>query len=447
MLKIKKISTFLIILLYTISSNISTVLAKDTLYNSDDLKFDLESHNISVIDSATGIILYGKNPNEIVYPASTTKIMTALLLLEATSDVDTERIEFTYDAVSNLEYDAAIIGMNVGDSLSVRDALYGLLLASANEVANAIAIHLSGSIEQFGIDMTSRAKALGCEKTNFTNPSGLHDPNHYTTAFDMATILAEVSKYEVYREISSTAMYEIQPTETYEEVRTVYNTNLLINQNSSYYNENVIASKTGYTSKAGYNLVTIATDNDKNEYLIATLNSTNKGRFVDTNNIVDFFNGKYNHANLSNIITVIEPITIPSNDENFPITLYRNIPFEKSEINLPINADVIENYTYTTNMDNGNTSVDIYYNDIKVANANTPSDAYIVDNPYVIPLNSTYPFELPKPNKIFSLSHIIGISLTIILAIIIFFIFKIKFLPKYRKRRFEKQFGTVPFDF
>ena len=142
-----------------------------------------------LMDANSGAVLYGKNIHEQYYPASITKILTALVILENCGLDDT--VTFSYNAVNNLEPNSTILGARAGDTLSVRDCLYALLLQSANEVANALAEHCSGDIESFAELMNRKAESLGCTDSHFANPSGLNDENHYTSAHDMALTTAE----------------------------------------------------------------------------------------------------------------------------------------------------------------------------------------------------------------------------------------------------------------
>ena len=131
-----------------------------------------------VIDAETGTILYGKNIHTAYYPASITKILTALIVIEH-SDLD-EMVTFSHNAVYNVEAGSSSAGLDEGDVLSVRDCLYALLLKSANEAGNALAEHVAGSIENFTDMMNAKAASLGCQDSHFANPSGLNNPNHYT---------------------------------------------------------------------------------------------------------------------------------------------------------------------------------------------------------------------------------------------------------------------------
>jgi D-alanyl-D-alanine carboxypeptidase (penicillin-binding protein 5/6) len=142
-----------------------------------------------VMDASTGLILYKKNMNEVYYPASITKILSSLLIIENSSPG--EVVTFSRDAVFNVDLDSSRIGIDVDEQLTIQQCLYGILLESANEVTYAAAEHVAGSIPAFTDMMNERAKSLGALNSNFVNPHGLPDENHYTTAYDMALITKE----------------------------------------------------------------------------------------------------------------------------------------------------------------------------------------------------------------------------------------------------------------
>ena len=158
-------------------------------YGVDNLKGapDITAESAILMDAASGAVLYGKDEESKQYPASITKVMTALLAIENCSMDDI--VTFSNEAVNGIEPGSSSAGINVGAQLTVEDTLYALMLVSANEAASALAEHISGSNEAFAELMNQRAAELGCTGTHFTNPHGLPDEDHYTTAHDMALIL------------------------------------------------------------------------------------------------------------------------------------------------------------------------------------------------------------------------------------------------------------------
>ncbi len=211
-----------------------------------------------LIDARTGIVVYDKSMNQRCFPASVTKIMTALLLLEKSGENLTDRISFSNKAVFSVPVGSSHIAMNEGDSITVKDALYGLMLPSANDVANGIAEYVSGDMNSFAKAMTERAKALGANNTNFTNAHGFHENNHYSTAYDMALIMKEAIKFPEFLQAISTTYYEIPPTEKQPMPRQFYNSNKMIFPNSPFFNEYVVGGKTGFTNEAKHTLATYA---------------------------------------------------------------------------------------------------------------------------------------------------------------------------------------------
>jgi D-alanyl-D-alanine carboxypeptidase len=174
-----------------------------------------------VMDASTGLILYEKNMNGAYYPASITKILSSLIIIENSSPG--EVVTFSRDAVFNVELDSTRIGIDVGEQLTIQQCLYGILLESANEVTYAAAEHVAGSISAFSDMMNEKAKSLGALNSNFVNPHGLPDDNHYTTAYDMALITREAMKNETFRKITGTRTYQIPPTNKQVETRYLRN--------------------------------------------------------------------------------------------------------------------------------------------------------------------------------------------------------------------------------
>lgn len=239
-----------------------------------------------VMDADTGTILYGKNMNESYYPASITKILTALVILEH-CDLN-EMVTFSHTAVNTLEPGASIVGARIGDQMTVRDCLYALLLQSANEVANALAEHCSGSIEEFAQLMTSKAQSLGCLNSNFANPSGLNDDNHYTSAYDMALIAQAAFNNPTFVEIDSALYYDVKPgqLQQYPDGWRYYAHHRMLKKNDSNYYEGIIGGKTGYTSLAGNTLVTCA-ERDGMKLITVVLNG-HQTHYSDTKAMMDF---------------------------------------------------------------------------------------------------------------------------------------------------------------
>lgn len=213
-----------------------------------------------LMDGDTGQILYEKSIDTKCYPASITKILTALIFIE---NVDMNEVMVVGENVPyEIEQGSSQIYLIPGEELTAEQILNALLIESANDAAVVIAEHISGSIEAFAKKMNQRAKELGATESNFVNPNGLHDENHYTTARDMGLIMREVLKHPELMEIMTRRNYII-PETLYQETRYLWTKNkLYLSTSSSFYNEDVIASKTGYTSQAGNTLVSAAAKDD-----------------------------------------------------------------------------------------------------------------------------------------------------------------------------------------
>jgi D-alanyl-D-alanine carboxypeptidase len=269
-----------------------------------------------VMDADTGIILYDKNMDERKYPASTTKIMTALLTLEAAEDELHDRVWFSHQAVYSMPPGSSHIAMDEEESLTVRDALYGLLLASANEVATALGEYVSGSEAEFAELMTARAKELSANSTNFINAHGFYDEDHYTTAHDMALIMREVVKHQDFVDIISSLHYEIPPTEKQKEIRYLNNSNKMIFENNEFYIDSVIGSKTGYTSESNHTLVSYARVNGR-KFIVVTMDGLKNEPYMDTKVLLEYVESlEYKDTKIFDSSKYISFASVISNEDN-----------------------------------------------------------------------------------------------------------------------------------
>ena len=250
-----------------------------------------------LMDADTKTVLYAKNADQLHYPASITKLMTALLAIENLSPDDT--ITFSRDAIYSIEPGSSHIGITDGEILTVDQALHGLLLMSANEVANGLAEAVSGSLDGFAKLMTERAKELGALNTNFMNAHGLHDENHYTTAYDMALITSYLAENDYFLEIMQDMTYEIPPTNLTDETRYLYQQHAMLNpsRNAAIHRKDVIGGKTGYTDQARHTLVTMAKQGDTT--LVAVVLKSDKSTlYTDTASLLDYGFSSYQVLNL-----------------------------------------------------------------------------------------------------------------------------------------------------
>ncbi len=211
-------------------------------------------------DAETGLVLYEKNAHRKAYPASTTKVMTAILALEKGNLSD--MVEVSFNAVNSISYDSSKAGLFEGEVFSLKDLVYALLICSANDAANVIAEHIGGDIDTFVQMMNTRAQELGAVNTHFVNTHGLHHEDHYTTAYDLALLGRHALTLPHFREIVAMRSYVLEPTPKYEEKRYLNSTNHLLNPQSQYYYTNAIGIKTGYTDAAKSCLVSASETED-----------------------------------------------------------------------------------------------------------------------------------------------------------------------------------------
>ena len=197
-----------------------------------------------------------------------------------------DTVTFSSTATTKLESGAVSIGMTEGDTLSVRQCLYALLLKSANEVGNALAEHVAGSNAAFAEKMNAKAASLGCTNTHFANPHGLNDPNHYTTPHDMALIARAAFANDIVKTVASTRTYTLPATKKNPSGLTVTMGHKMLNPKDSRYYQGIIGGKTGYTSKAGNTLVTAAERNGVR--LIAVVMKSQSTHYTDTKALLDY---------------------------------------------------------------------------------------------------------------------------------------------------------------
>ncbi|MCI8516313.1 MAG: D-alanyl-D-alanine carboxypeptidase [Hungatella sp.] len=243
----------------------------------------VQAEGAVVIDAATGKVLWGKNETSRFYPASITKLMTALIVLERSELND--MVTFSETATTNLESGATNLNLTQGDQLTVEQCLYGLLLKSANEIGNGLAEHVAGSVEEFAKLMNQKATQLGCTGTHFANPHGLNDSNHYTTPLDMAKIGAAAFENKTLCKIDTTISYQFPATRK-NSARTITMGHKMMYPDDARYYEGIIGGKTGYTSLAGSTLVTGAERDGVR--LVAVVMKSQLTHYDDTRALLDY---------------------------------------------------------------------------------------------------------------------------------------------------------------
>lgn len=318
-----------------------------------ELESSLSSEAVLIMEPSTGKVIYEKNGYQKRYPASTTKILTAILAIEHCNLNETATAsEF---AISSIPSGYTTANIQIGETLSVKDLLYVLMLQSANEAAVILAEHISGSQEDFADLMNKKAEEIGCKNTHFVNPNGIQAEDHYTTAYDLALIAKYAMQNETFRKIVKTTSYSLPSTSAYPaDTRNFTNTNnLLIFDNrkrpDNYYYEYATGIKTGYTSAAKNCLVASAEKNDM-EYITVVLGASitygNSGsisaRYVDTIAMFNYAFDNYSFRKLKSENSNIKTIEI------------ENATRDSKNLDLLIASDV----TIFASIDNKDTTIE-----------------------------------------------------------------------------------------
>lgn len=353
----------IVIILIMIISNIFISFSFQSLANIQiaDNNQGETSQNLSIysgaailIDSKTGKVLYEKNSNEKKYPASTTKILTAIIAIEKCNLSDT--ISASYNAIMSIPSGYSNAAIQENEVLTVEQLLNVFLIHSANEAGYILAEHISGTISNFADLMNQKAIELGCTNTHFTNPSGIQDENHYSTAHDMALIAQYCMKNETFRQIVSKTSYTLEPTNKTSEERYFATTNDLIRTSSEYYYKYCIGIKTGYTSQAK-NCLIAASKKDDLELITVILDATTtengkSARNTDTINLFNYGFENYKYQEILSKNSVITNITVKNatkETKELPIItensitslLPNNISLNTLEPTISINENII----------------------------------------------------------------------------------------------------------
>jgi len=258
--------------------------------HASDLIPFLESELSILIDVSTGHVLHENGMHERGYPASMTKVMTALLLIEMLEEsglpLETP-IFHSHDAISSvIPWHSGIL--EVGQTITAEQSLYAIMLPSANDVSNAIAEFVSGSMEEFAALMTQRAHELGAVNTNFTNAHGLWEPEHYTTPYDMALIMARAIRHELFVDIIATQRMIIPPDAYHEDYRTRDNSNRMLFPNDTHFNPYIVGGKTGWTTPSRHTLVSYGTRGDIELITVIMAADHRDIIFADTRALMDY---------------------------------------------------------------------------------------------------------------------------------------------------------------
>ncbi len=335
-----------------------------------------------LMDMNSGRVLYSKNLDERVYPASITKIMTCVLALENGNMADT--VTASYEALKSITLEDSAMGILVGEELTMEQLVYGMMVHSANDAANVIAVHLGGSMDAFVEMMNAKAQELNMTGTHFANPCGSHDDNHYTTARDIAILSKYAMKNEQFREIVKTVVYKIPPTAKYTQERILANTNLFLStiRSRNYYYPPAIGIKTGHTSQAGYCLASAAAYNET-ELLAIVMNCPNVDEqtqaysYIDSKNLFEFGFDNYTHQTLATVGDIVNDSKVYEAKDDMRVAVTVDADVSALISNKADGAEAVKPVydmpeQISAPIAKGDTlgTITYYYNDIPVGSAN-----------------------------------------------------------------------------
>ena len=345
-------------------------------------KIEVSSPSAILIDSKSGKIIYDKNSSGRLYPASTTKVMTAILVVENCNLTDIATVSKNAVSKSSVPDGYTTADLVEGERLSIENLLYALMLPSANDAAIVLAEHVSGSVEKFAERMNTKAKEIGCKDTHFVNPNGVHDNNHYSTAYDLALIGQYAMKNETIRNIVKKTSFTLPKTNKYnKDDREFENTNRLI-EKGNYFYKFANGLKTGYTEHSGACIIASA-ENENNSFISVILGAKDfNARENDCIELFDYGFKNYSEKTFlkkSETIKQVE-ITVDNKKEPLDIIAEKEIKLftttnindvePKIELNDNIKSPVLKGFilgkisysidgvTYTSNLLAGNSVVD-----------------------------------------------------------------------------------------
>lgn len=422
----KKISIFILLFLFIFSFVFETFVYADT--SKAEMNLEITSPVALLMESETGTVLYEKKAYDKMYPASTTKIMTAILTLENCKLTDIATV--SKNALMSVPSDYTNANLQVGEELTIKDLLYAFMIPSANDCGYVLAEHIAGSTEKFADMMNSKAMELGCKNTHFTNPSGIQDENHYTTAYDLALIGRYAMKNETFRKIVSTSSYNLPATNKYDSTdRRFVNTNFLIRESQTkYYYKYATGIKTGFTDDAR-DCVVASAKKDGIEYIVVILyagytESWLKEKFVDSVTLFNFAFSNYTTKSLGTQGQIFDKIKISGATKN---TKMLNVIL-KDDINAFISNSEFDNFFEPNIVLNDNLKAPITKGDVLGSVSYTVND--IVYSSSLIAGN-----DVEKAN-IFP----IILKILLVLFILLFIVKLIRFRnrKKYKRKNYRK---------
>lgn len=399
-----------------------------------------DSQSVLMLSLDTGERVFSKGADVRRPPASLTKIMTALVTLESCSDIESEKITVPETELFKeiIEDGGVTMDLKTGESLSVKDLLYAMMLSSACDAAQLLAWHFGGGdVNAFVKKMNDKAEALGMENTNFVNPHGLEAPLHYSSAEDIALCAIEALKNPAFSEIVSHYSYQIPETEK-SKARSVYYTIAMLNPDGKLYYPGLVGVKSGYTSQAGRCLVTTA-ERDGSRYLLVVMGAnlttidSNNLAYTDTAAIYDYAFSNLETRTLIEADKEYATVTVNGSDVN-EVSLKAdkdvsvicqkgaepryvvNVP---EELNAPVEAGKLG-------------TLEVYVSDELVAGADLINDVEALPVS-ADPANKTTPYTLAPQGNIFTNDHVTVILLIVLAVVILAAVFTARLTKKKTK--------------
>lgn len=429
-----------------------TLILMSTLVFADTLDVSvIEGETAVLIDELTGQVLFDKNMNKKMYPASTTKMLTAIIILE----------NHALDEIVTIdEFSPFMKGKKVflleGERLSIEQLMYILLVESGNDAASALAIYHSGTIEAFAAEMNAKAKEIGAMNSNFTNPHGLHEDNHYSTAYDLALIGRYGFQNEMFRTLVNTKSYNVPATELQDERNYIRNTNRFLGASDSYkmdYRgktikvkyEIVDGIKTGYTPEAGNCLVSTAKI-DTQRYISVVLNSngSNSGLYRDSRTLLDYGFENFQRYQFITEGTYIQTVQLES-AENITVNLVagdsktkmlqNNIDVSQIKrevlIDQGLSAPIAENQVLGR--------ISFSYNNIEIENVPIVSEYAITGDSLIT--ESEFSLIKKDENNQVDFKYYLGIFIKLLISFIIYRIIITTINLRKRKKRLQNSYS------
>lgn len=405
-------------------------------FNINSYEMHHQAGLVAYLDNDT--VIYDKNADKKMYPASITKLMTAIVMLENIDDLENEYITYSETALNLILGTGSAVyagdGLKVGEKVRARDALAALLISSSGDVAYAIAEHVGGTVDNFVDMMNKKAEEMGLSGTHYTNPVGLHDDNLYTTARDIYTLAKQAFSTEKIKETLEKVSYTMEAT-NYHNQLTIYTSNLMINPNSNVYYKYAVCGKTGFTNSAGRCLVSLG-DYNGYKYIAVVLNAnTQNGSRYDFIDSANMFRWAFNNFEYKSVLEATTPVAeaplhLSSEFDHLPIcfegglktilpkeadasTIEYKITLSRPEFTAPIQKGTVVG------------SADVFYAEEKIGTLNLVAGQTIEASPLLVFLDAA---------KTFLTSSFMKVVYIVVGAAVLFFVVAVIVLNKGKKK-------------